>query len=173
MKRRHSFVSCRYHPCARVRLLTSRRPSELRDIPARSPVVWVFAVYSTFSSYVLLHEEPRPLDALRSSVAIGSDWRRHQTLFRNSHIFSGDWRIVYSAFSGSADCVAWPHRIDSAPLVDGGRAWLLVLSSRQIRRSVQIASLGHTKFISSICKSNKACCLRLLKRNNEYQSTGW
>ena len=30
--------------------LTSRRPSELRDMPARPPVVWAFAVYSTFSS---------------------------------------------------------------------------------------------------------------------------
>src|ERR1700722_6796289 len=30
--------------------LTSRRPSELRDIPERPPVVWAFAVYSTFSS---------------------------------------------------------------------------------------------------------------------------
>src|ERR1700756_831179 len=30
--------------------LTSRRPSELRDMPVRPPVVWAFAVYSTFSS---------------------------------------------------------------------------------------------------------------------------
>jgi hypothetical protein len=30
--------------------LTSRRPSELRKMPARPPVVWAFAVYSTFSS---------------------------------------------------------------------------------------------------------------------------
>src|SRR5947209_11988888 len=30
--------------------LTSRRASELRDMPARPPVVWAFAVYSTFSS---------------------------------------------------------------------------------------------------------------------------
>src|SRR5258705_11043891 len=30
--------------------LTSSRPSELRDIPVRPPVVWAFAVYSTFSS---------------------------------------------------------------------------------------------------------------------------
>src|SRR5260221_94650 len=103
---------------------------------------------------VLLHEEPRCLDALQDPVAIGSDWHRHQALFRNSRIFSGDWRTAYSAFSASADCVAWPHRIDSAPLIDGGKAWLLVLSPRQIRRSVQIASLGHTKFIRSICKSN-------------------
>ena len=54
--------------------LTSRRPSELRDMPVRPPVVWAFAVYSTFSSSihnVLLHEEPRRLGALRSSVAIG------------------------------------------------------------------------------------------------------
>ena len=53
--------------------LTSRRPSELRDMPVRPPAVWAFAVSSTFSSsihYVLLHEEPRRLDALRSSVAI-------------------------------------------------------------------------------------------------------
>ena len=31
---------------------------------------------------------------------------------------------AYFAFSGPADCVAWPHRIDSAPLIDGGRAWV-------------------------------------------------
>src|SRR5882762_8992138 len=30
--------------------LTSRRPSELRDTPARPPVERAFAVYSTFSS---------------------------------------------------------------------------------------------------------------------------
>src|SRR3954464_70347 len=30
--------------------LPSRRPSELRDMPPRPPVVWAFAVYSTFSS---------------------------------------------------------------------------------------------------------------------------
>ncbi len=93
--------------------------------------------------------------ALRSRhFTLGKGWCRHQTLFRDSHIFSGDWRTVYSAFAGPSDCVAWPHRIDSAPLIDGGRVWFLVLSSRQIRRSVQIASLGHIKFISSICKSN-------------------
>src|SRR5450631_983893 len=92
---------------------------------------------------------------LRSNrFTLGNDWFRHQTPFRDSHIFDGDWRTVYSASEGSADCVAWPHRIDSAPLIDGGRAWFPVLSSRQIRRSVQIASLGHIKFISSICKSN-------------------
>src|SRR5712672_4722365 len=33
--------------------LTSRRPSELRDMPARPPVVWAFAVYSTFSSWFI------------------------------------------------------------------------------------------------------------------------
>src|SRR5437879_3127464 len=54
--------------------LTSRRPSELRDMPARPPVVWALAVYSTFSSrfiIVLLHEEPRRVNDARSSVAIG------------------------------------------------------------------------------------------------------
>src|SRR6476469_9712109 len=53
---------------------TSRRPSELRDMPARPPVVWTFAVYSTFSSRFTtssFYEEPRRRDALRSSVAIG------------------------------------------------------------------------------------------------------
>ena len=42
--------------------LTSRRPSELRDTPVRplEPI-----------HNVLLHEEPRRLDALRSSFAIG------------------------------------------------------------------------------------------------------
>src|SRR5690348_17864884 len=30
--------------------LTSRRPSELRDMPARPPELWALAVYSTFSS---------------------------------------------------------------------------------------------------------------------------
>src|SRR5476651_557611 len=33
--------------------LTSRRPSELRDVPVRPPVVWAFAVYSTFSSWFI------------------------------------------------------------------------------------------------------------------------
>src|SRR6266481_2945134 len=33
--------------------VTSRRPSELRDMPARPPVVWTFAVYSTFSSWFI------------------------------------------------------------------------------------------------------------------------
>src|SRR5580704_9950673 len=45
---------------------TSRRPSELRDMPARPPVVWAFAVYSTFSSRFitsLIHQEPRCLVA--------------------------------------------------------------------------------------------------------------
>jgi hypothetical protein len=88
---------------------------------------------------------------LRShQFTLGSDRRRHQTLFRDSHIFPGDWRTACSAFSGSADGVAWPHRSDSAPRIDGRRAWLPVLSSRQIRHSVQIASLERTKFISSI-----------------------
>jgi hypothetical protein len=41
--------------------------------------------------------------------------------------------------------VAWPNRVDSAPPIDGGRAWFLVLSSRQIRRSVRIASLERIK----------------------------
>jgi hypothetical protein len=92
---------------------------------------------------------------LRSSrFTLGSGRCRHQTLFRDSHIFPGDWRTAYSALLSSADCAAWPHRIDSAPRIDRGRARLLVLSSRQILRSLQIASLGHTKFISSICKSN-------------------
>src|SRR3954447_4937476 len=34
--------------------LTSRRPSELRDAPSRPPVVWAFAVYSTFSICVMI-----------------------------------------------------------------------------------------------------------------------
>src|ERR1700726_598100 len=33
--------------------LTSRRPSELRDMPARPPVVWALAVYSTLSSRLM------------------------------------------------------------------------------------------------------------------------
>src|SRR5687768_14940957 len=33
--------------------LTSRRPSELREAPSRPPLVWVFAVYNTFSSWVM------------------------------------------------------------------------------------------------------------------------
>src|SRR6185295_2598872 len=32
---------------------TSRRPSEVRDAPSRPPVVWVLAVYSTFSILVM------------------------------------------------------------------------------------------------------------------------
>src|SRR5258708_33144893 len=59
---------------------------------------------------------------ISSRFTLGSDWCRHQTLFRDSRIFAGDWRTAYSAFSGSADCVAWPHRLDSAPLIDGGGA---------------------------------------------------
>src|ERR1700741_4411429 len=53
--------------------LTSRRPSELRDMPAHPPLVWAFAVYSTFSSRFITSsfiEEIRRLDSLRSSVAI-------------------------------------------------------------------------------------------------------
>src|SRR5260370_18088843 len=33
--------------------LTSRWPSELREVPARPPVVWTLAVYSTFSSWFM------------------------------------------------------------------------------------------------------------------------
>src|SRR5262245_20060178 len=36
-----------------VESLTSRRPSEVRDAPSRPPVVWVFAVYNTFSIGVM------------------------------------------------------------------------------------------------------------------------
>jgi hypothetical protein len=38
--------------------------------------------------------------AIEPRFTLGRDWCRHQTLFRDSHIFSGDWRIVYSAFLG-------------------------------------------------------------------------
>ena len=90
---------------------------------------------------------------LRSSRStLGSGRCRHQTLFRDSHISSGDWRTACAAYSGSADYVAWPHRTDSAPLIDRRRVWLPVLSCREIRRSVQIASPGHPKFIGSICR---------------------
>jgi len=42
---------------------------------------------------------------LRSSrFTLGSGWYRHQTLFRDSHIFSGDWRTACAAFAGPADC---------------------------------------------------------------------
>src|SRR5580692_4523941 len=38
-----------------VESLMSRRPSELRDAPfSRPPVVWVLAVYSTFSGWVIV-----------------------------------------------------------------------------------------------------------------------
>src|SRR5258706_571216 len=53
--------------------LTSRRPSELRDMPARPPVVWAFAVYSTFSSRFITSSFMKSPGALRSSVAIGID----------------------------------------------------------------------------------------------------
>src|SRR5262249_57665508 len=33
--------------------LTSSRPSELREAPSRPPVVWAFAVYRTFSSWIM------------------------------------------------------------------------------------------------------------------------
>src|SRR5476649_854658 len=53
--------------------LTSRRPSELCEIPERPPVVWAFAVYSTFSSRFISSSFMKSpgADALRSSVAIG------------------------------------------------------------------------------------------------------
>jgi hypothetical protein len=90
---------------------------------------------------------------LRSSrFTLGSGWYRHQTLFRDSHIFSGDWRTACAAFAGPADCASWPHRTDSAPPTGRRSAWLPALSSREIRRSVQIASPGHPKFIGSICR---------------------
>src|SRR4029077_15520047 len=50
--------------------LTSRRPSELRDMPTRPPVVWTFAVYSTFSSRFISPAFMKSPDA-RSSVARG------------------------------------------------------------------------------------------------------
>src|SRR5712672_3285299 len=53
--------------------LTSRRPSELRDVPVRPPVVWALAVYSTFSRRFITSsfmKSPRRPDALRSSVVI-------------------------------------------------------------------------------------------------------
>src|SRR5262245_9053813 len=34
--------------------LTSRRPSDVRDAPSRPPVVWVLAVYSTFSTWFMV-----------------------------------------------------------------------------------------------------------------------
>src|SRR6185295_14222073 len=34
--------------------LTSNLPSELRDAPSRPPVVWALAVYSTFSTVVVM-----------------------------------------------------------------------------------------------------------------------
>ena len=37
--------------------LTSRRPSELREVPERPPVVWALAVYSTFSSRFISSSE--------------------------------------------------------------------------------------------------------------------
>src|SRR6476620_3334305 len=54
--------------------LTSRRPSELRDIPARPPVVWAFAEYSTLSSRFIspaFMESPRRVNNARSAVARG------------------------------------------------------------------------------------------------------
>jgi hypothetical protein len=100
--------------------------------------------------------KPAPCSGLSASqilrsicLTLGSGRCHHQTLFRDSLIFPGDWRTPYCAFLGSADCAARPHRIDSTPRSDGRRAWVVVLSSRQIPRSLQIASLGHTKFISS------------------------
>src|SRR4030088_3450085 len=44
------FVPTRVDPGAES--LTSKRPSELRDAPSRPPVVWVLAVYSTFSRVI-------------------------------------------------------------------------------------------------------------------------
>jgi hypothetical protein len=64
------------------------------------------------NSVVLCKLAPRVLAYLprifcdRAAPQLGSDRCRHQTFFRDSHIFFGDWRTVYFAFSGSADCVA-------------------------------------------------------------------
>src|ERR1700722_3866966 len=54
--------------------LTSRRPSELRDRPARPPVVWAFAVYSTLSSRFIspaFMKSARRVNNARSAVARG------------------------------------------------------------------------------------------------------
>ena len=47
-------------------------------------------------------------------VTLGSDNHRHQTLFRDSHIFPEDWRTTCFALRGSADGVGWRHWIDTA-----------------------------------------------------------
>src|ERR1700675_3483085 len=51
--------------------LTSRRPSELRDMPARPPVVWAFAVYSTFSRRFITSSFNRRMNAARSGSGDG------------------------------------------------------------------------------------------------------
>jgi hypothetical protein len=50
------------------------------------------------------------------------------------------WWTVYSAFSGSFDCVAWSHRIDSAPLIDRGLALGLVVATDTAFISNRLAS---------------------------------
>src|SRR5438309_9079186 len=52
--------------------LTSRRPSELRDMPARPPVVWAFAVYSTFSSRFIVSSFMKSPGVERGSADGGS-----------------------------------------------------------------------------------------------------
>src|SRR5580700_6396987 len=47
--------------------VTSRRPSELRDMPARPPVLWAFAVYSTFSSRFMTSSSNWRMNGARSA----------------------------------------------------------------------------------------------------------
>src|SRR5580692_5151148 len=56
--------------------VTSRRPSELRDMPARPPVVWTFAVYSTFSSRFITSSFNRRMNAARSDSCDGGSVSR-------------------------------------------------------------------------------------------------
>src|SRR6267143_1357845 len=67
--------------------LTSRRPSELRDMPARPPVVWAFAVYSTFSSRFITSSFMKSPDAWTPWVVgqhIGQQCSRHPPCFIRS-----------------------------------------------------------------------------------------
>src|ERR1700737_1542789 len=69
--------------------LTSRRPSELRDMPARPPVVWAFAVYSTFSTWFITSSFMKSPGA-RSHAKLGYDRgscvARHRDVVRRPQI---------------------------------------------------------------------------------------
>src|SRR6266545_3956853 len=83
--------------------LTSRRPSELREVPSRPPVVCVLAVYSTLSSWIMacsLVEVGHVVGSLE--LVSTKEYRRCgrilHTLFRNSS--RKTWQVQLTEHDG-------------------------------------------------------------------------